>query len=119
MSGPHCGPLLQRSLPEDPRSGPFLQRSGVFVFLGLFVLVFVARRRDARALGRRNVRCVVVLGELDAAARDLERAAGLGLGLAVAQGLASAVGAELTAEDTPGGGLTMVLSVPVADQATP
>jgi two-component system sensor histidine kinase KdpD len=39
---------------------------------------------------------------------------GLGLGLAVAQGLAEAVGAELTAEDTPGGGLTMVLSVPLA-----
>jgi len=38
---------------------------------------------------------------------------GLGLGLAVAQGLAAAVGAELTAEDTPGGGLTMVLSVPL------
>ena len=44
---------------------------------------------------------------------------GLGLGLAVAQGLASAVGAELTAEDTPGGGLTMVLSVPVAEAITP
>lgn len=39
---------------------------------------------------------------------------GLGLGLAVARGLADAVGAELTAEDTPGGGLTMVLSVPRA-----
>jgi two-component system sensor histidine kinase KdpD len=42
---------------------------------------------------------------------------GLGLGLAVAQGLAEAVGAELTAEDTPGGGLTMVLSVPLASEA--
>nr|WP_227425839.1 DUF4118 domain-containing protein [Pengzhenrongella sicca] len=42
---------------------------------------------------------------------------GLGLGLAVANGLASAVGAELTAEDTPGGGLTMVLSIPTADLA--
>ena len=39
---------------------------------------------------------------------------GLGLGLAVAHGLAAAVGAELTAEDTPGGGLTMVLAVPLA-----
>lgn len=37
---------------------------------------------------------------------------GLGLGLAVASGLASAVGARVTAEDTPGGGLTMVLTVP-------
>ena len=37
---------------------------------------------------------------------------GVGLGLAVADGLARAVGAELAAEDTPGGGLTMVLRIP-------
>jgi two-component system sensor histidine kinase KdpD len=41
-------------------------------------------------------------------------AGGLGLGLAVARGLAEAVGGTLEAEDTPGGGLTMVLSVPRA-----
>ncbi|MBO3102156.1 sensor histidine kinase [Cellulomonas fengjieae] len=39
---------------------------------------------------------------------------GLGLGLAVARGLATAVGAELSAEDTPGGGLTMLVEVPLA-----
>lgn len=39
---------------------------------------------------------------------------GLGLGLAVARGLADAVGATLVADDTPGGGLTMVLTVPLA-----
>ncbi|MEZ0446952.1 DUF4118 domain-containing protein [Cellulomonas sp. ICMP 17802] len=38
---------------------------------------------------------------------------GLGLGLAVAEGLATAVGAEVTAEDTPGGGLTMLVTVPL------
>ena len=37
---------------------------------------------------------------------------GVGLGLAVADGLARAVGAELSAEDTPGGGLTMVRRIP-------
>ncbi|MGW6007081.1 DUF4118 domain-containing protein [Oerskovia enterophila] len=37
---------------------------------------------------------------------------GLGLGLAVADGLARAVGASITPEDTPGGGLTMVVAVP-------
>jgi two-component system sensor histidine kinase KdpD len=37
---------------------------------------------------------------------------GLGLGLAVARGLAEAVDGTLSAEDTPGGGLTMVLAVP-------
>ncbi len=39
---------------------------------------------------------------------------GLGLGLAVADGLARAVGAVVTAEDTPGGGLTMVITMPRA-----
>jgi two-component system, OmpR family, sensor histidine kinase KdpD len=37
---------------------------------------------------------------------------GLGLGLAVARGLTEAVDGRLSAEDTPGGGLTMVLSLP-------
>jgi len=43
---------------------------------------------------------------------------GLGLGLAVAKGLAESAGATLTAEDTPGGGLTMILAVPMAAQET-
>jgi two-component system sensor histidine kinase KdpD len=38
---------------------------------------------------------------------------GVGLGLAVAKGLAEAVGARLEAEDTPGGGLTIVISIPL------
>jgi two-component system sensor histidine kinase KdpD len=40
---------------------------------------------------------------------------GLGLGLAVARGLSEAMGVGLTAEDTPGGGLTIVVSVPQAE----
>jgi two-component system, OmpR family, sensor histidine kinase KdpD len=40
---------------------------------------------------------------------------GVGLGLAVAQGFARAVGASVVPEDTPGGGLTMVVTVPVAE----
>lgn len=47
---------------------------------------------------------------------DDTSAGGLGLGLAVARGLAEAVGGTLTAEDTPGGGLTMVISIPRADR---
>ncbi|GAA2251902.1 sensor histidine kinase KdpD [Streptomyces amakusaensis] len=42
---------------------------------------------------------------------DGPRRAGVGLGLAVARGFAEAVGATLNAEDTPGGGLTMVLTL--------
>jgi two-component system sensor histidine kinase KdpD len=45
---------------------------------------------------------------------DVPAGNGVGLGLAVARGLAEAVGATLEAEDTPGGGLTMVLSLPLA-----
>ena len=43
---------------------------------------------------------------------------GLGLGLAVAQGLAEAVGATIAVEDTPGGGLTIAVSVPRAVGST-
>ncbi len=46
---------------------------------------------------------------------DVPAGSGVGLGLAVARGLAEAVGATLEAEHTPGGGLTMVLTVPLAD----
>ncbi|MGW0710465.1 DUF4118 domain-containing protein [Streptomyces sp. NPDC002643] len=42
---------------------------------------------------------------------DAPRGAGVGLGLAVARGFAEAMGGTLDAEDTPGGGLTMVLTV--------
>ena len=46
---------------------------------------------------------------------DVPAGSGVGLGLAVARGLAEAVGAEVESEDTPGGGLTMVVTVPLAD----
>jgi two-component system sensor histidine kinase KdpD len=41
---------------------------------------------------------------------------GVGLGLAVARGLAEAMGAEVSAEETPGGGLTMVVDLPAAPE---
>nr|WP_228122606.1 DUF4118 domain-containing protein [Saccharothrix syringae] len=40
---------------------------------------------------------------------------GVGLGLSVAKGFTDAMGGTITAEDTPGGGLTVVLSFPVAE----
>jgi two-component system sensor histidine kinase KdpD len=39
---------------------------------------------------------------------------GVGLGLAVARGLTEAMDGALTAEDTPGGGLTIVIDLPLA-----
>ncbi|NXY93038.1 sensor histidine kinase KdpD [Streptomyces sp. BR123] len=50
---------------------------------------------------------------------DAPRGAGVGLGLAVARGFTEAVGGTLTAEDTPGGGLTMVLTLPTAGDGPP
>ena len=40
----------------------------------------------------------------------------MGLGLALSRGLTEAMGGTLTADDTPGGGLTMTVSVPVVEQ---
>ncbi|WP_329402146.1 sensor histidine kinase KdpD [Streptomyces melanogenes] len=42
---------------------------------------------------------------------DAPRGAGVGLGLAVARGFVESMGGTLTAEDTPGGGMTMVLTL--------
>jgi two-component system sensor histidine kinase KdpD len=50
---------------------------------------------------------------------DAPAGQGVGLGLAVARGLTEAMGGTLTAEDTPGGGLTMVVSLPAARVGTP
>ncbi|MGI5350379.1 ATP-binding protein [Streptomyces sp. CA-250714] len=45
---------------------------------------------------------------------DAPRGAGVGLGLAVARGFVEVMGGTITAEDTPGGGLTMVLTLKTA-----
>jgi two-component system, OmpR family, sensor histidine kinase KdpD len=48
---------------------------------------------------------------------DASRAAGVGLGLAVAKGFTEAMGGRLAAEPTPGGGLTMAISLPLSTGA--
>lgn len=47
---------------------------------------------------------------------DTDNTTGIGLGLALSRGLSEAMGGILSAEETPGGGLTMVLSMPAAPQ---
>jgi two-component system sensor histidine kinase KdpD len=48
---------------------------------------------------------------------DAGKGTGVGLGLAVARGFVEANGGEITVEDTPGGGLTMVISLPIENRA--
>ncbi|MET8113954.1 sensor histidine kinase [Streptomyces prasinus] len=49
---------------------------------------------------------------------DAPRGAGVGLGLAVARGFTEAMGGSLNADDTPGGGLTMTLTLRAATPVT-
>jgi two-component system sensor histidine kinase KdpD len=48
---------------------------------------------------------------------DRSNTAGVGLGLALARGLVEAMGGALSPEETPGGGATMVVSLPAAGAA--
>jgi two-component system sensor histidine kinase KdpD len=84
---------------------------------------------SARAYGDRvEIRIVDRGPGLDAEAKDrmfvpFERlgdnsnSTGVGLILALGRGLTEATGGELTPEDTPGGGLTMVISLPAVTEA--
>ncbi len=47
---------------------------------------------------------------------DRSNDAGVGLGLAIAKGFIEAMGARLSLDDTPGGGLTMTIRLQIADE---
>jgi two-component system sensor histidine kinase KdpD len=46
--------------------------------------------------------------------RLVDHGSGVGLGLAIARGFVTAMGGALTIDDTPGGGVTMVIGLPEA-----
>ena len=49
---------------------------------------------------------------------DTDNTTGLGLGLALSKGFTEGMGGTLSTEDTPGGGLTMVVALPVVPTAS-
>ena len=49
---------------------------------------------------------------------DRDNSSGVGLGLALAQGLTLAMGGTLAADDTPGGGLTMTVTLPLVGESS-
>ena len=50
---------------------------------------------------------------------DQHHGNGVGLGLAVARGFVDVMGGELSVEDTPGGGATMVVRFPISEHGSP
>ena len=50
---------------------------------------------------------------------DTDNTTGLGLGLALSRGFVEGMGGALAPEDTPGGGLTMVVALPIAPAQAP
>ena len=81
----------------------------------------VAGRVDLRIIDRG---CGIPLSQREHVFQPFQRLgdtasdAGVGLGLAVAKGFVDAIGGELSVEDTPGGGVTMVIGLPLAIEVT-
>lgn len=103
--------ILANAIRHSPRDHPVRITAGVVP--GARLQIRIADRGPGVPPADRD-KIFTAFQRLGDQARD---SGGVGLGLAVARGLAEAVGATVEAEDTPGGGLTMVVEVPLADGA--
>jgi two-component system sensor histidine kinase KdpD len=99
--------VLENALQWSPPDQPVRVEGGAF---GSTVDLRVVDQGPGVASGQRDTmfRPFQRLG-------DTSNGSGVGLGLAVARGFVEAMGGTMTVEDTPGGGLTMVLQLPRAD----
>ena len=115
----------RRSLPRVDVDAALLERAIANIAANARVARLVARARSAssgsEAGGRVELRIVdrgpgIPLEERQRVFEPFQRLGdhsssdGVGLGLAVARGFVEAMGGEVEVEDTPGGGLTMVLA---------
>ena len=77
--------------------------------------VRAAHRPSRDRLGSRRAgnRSAIASSNRSSASATTRTDSGVGLGLAVARGFVRAMGGELELEDTPGGGLTAIISLPV------
>lgn len=99
--------LVQNSLRYSPQDTPVVAASAH----GAFIEIRVVDRGPGIPVAERE-RVFTPFQRLGDSTN--QHGPGVGLGLAVSRGFTQAMGGTLTPEDTPGGGLTMVLSLPVA-----
>lgn len=101
--------VLQNAVRHSPDDSPVLVSGG---YVGDQVELRIADRGTGVADAQKEQMFKPFQRLGDAPAGD-----GVGLGLAVARGFAMALGGQLDPEDTPGGGITMVLSLPASGGA--
>ena len=99
--------LVENAVAHSPPGGPVRVEAGEVAGR---VLIRVVDRGPGIALADRE-RVFQPFQRMD---DSPSHGAGVGLGLAVARGFTRAMGGDLTIDDTPGGGTTMVIELEVA-----